>query len=163
RREGLNAVGAEGHRHIPRLAVAESSATDRRITRGAGGGRAGAGHSWRRTVGDLVERPEAAVVQVVVCFGDDVAVGELCLKMDGVRRVVERADNGLPTGAVWQDRPQAPDALIAESLRLEAAEYHAAVAQDGRVQRRTEIDVADHLDVLAVVVHGKQLQARPSV
>src|SRR5262245_40565772 len=81
RREGLEAVGAEGHRYILRLAVAETSAADSRIACVGSVGRAEAGRPRRRTLGETVQRAEAAVVQVVVLFDDDPAVGKLRLKM----------------------------------------------------------------------------------
>ena len=46
----------------------------------------------------------------------------------------------------------------AQALRFERAEHDPAVLQDDRVQGHAEVQVADHLDVAAVVVHDEQLQ-----
>ncbi len=41
---------------------------------------------------------------------------------------------------------------------LQRAEHDAAVLEDDRVQGAAEVEVADLLDVAAVVVHDEQLQ-----
>ena len=60
--------------------------------------------------------------------------------------------------AVGMDRPDAPQVMAAQALRFERAEHDPAVLEDDRVQGHAEVQVADALDVAAVVVHDEQLQ-----
>ena len=62
----------------------------------------------------------------------------------------------VPSGWMLQ-RPQRID--VAQALRFQRAEHDPAVLQDHRVQGHAEVQVADLLDVAAVVVHDEQLQA----
>ena len=58
------------------------------------------------------------------------------------------------------DGPDAPEVMAAQALRLERAEHDPAVLQDDRVQGHAEVQVADALDVAAVVVHDEELQGQ---
>ena len=48
--------------------------------------------------------------------------------------------------------------MAAQPLRFERAEHDPAILEDDRVQGHAEVQMADALDVAAVVVHDEQLQ-----
>src|SRR5262249_4351619 len=70
------------------------------------------------------------------------------------------ADDRPPVGPVGVDAPDAPAGAVAQALRFERAEDDPAVLQDDRVQGAADVEVADLLDVRAVVVHDEQLHAQ---
>ena len=105
---------------------------------------------------DLVERPEAVVVEVVVVDDDDVLARELRHEVERLRRA-ESADDGVPLPAVGVDRPERPDASIAQSLVLLRAEEEATVAKDRRVKNARRRHRRDQRDVRAVLVHDEDL------
>src|SRR5262245_25551877 len=58
------------------------------------------------------------------------------------------------------DAPQAPQDAAAQALGLQRAEDDAAILQRHRMQGHTDVEMADTLNVLAVLVHEEQLQGR---
>ena len=119
---------------------------------------------------DLDERPEPAVVLVVILLDHDLAVAQLRLEVEAVGRAagVERADERVPAGAVRVDRPNAPQNVAAGTLRFERAVHDSAIAKHNRVQRPGEVVVADLLQIGGdrvvrqigvAVVHHEELQA----
>lgn len=87
---------------------------------------------------------------------DDIAIGELRLKMKG--RGEKGADDRVPVGAVRMNAPQAPRQVVASALIFESAEHDPPVAQHNRVQRGANVQMADEFHIAAVVIHDKQLQ-----
>src|SRR5262249_35462287 len=112
---------------------------------------------------ELEIRAEAEVVEVVIRLNDDAPVGKLGLEMRGVCGAVadlEGAEKRTPVRSIRMNGPDAPEVVAAQPLRFERAEHKPAVLQDDRVQGHAEVQVADALDIAAVVVHDKQLQCK---
>src|SRR5262249_55489594 len=65
-----------------------------------------------------------------------------------------------PVGAVGMNAPDAPAARVAQALRFEGAEEDTSVLEDDRVQGTADVEVADLLDVAAVIVHDEELHGR---
>src|SRR5205823_1737416 len=81
--------------------------------------------------------------------------------MGGVGSAVaylEGAEQRAPVAAVGMDGPESPQVMAAQSLRFQRAEHDAAILEDHRVERHAQVEIADALDVVAVVVHGEELQ-----
>ena len=159
RRDRVHAVRRE--RHPERIGEARlDRLVDRRIQvgiRAAEARRAGG-----RTHREAVERAEAVVVQVVVVGDDEVAVAELGHEVKRLR-AAEGRDHRLPGAAVGLDRPDPPEALVAQALILVRREHQAAVAEDRRVERRRDRHRRDRRHVPAVLVHHVELQRRRGV
>src|SRR5262249_34822564 len=103
---------------------------------------------------------EALGVLVVVQLDDEVAVGQLGLEVEaviGAAGAVQGADDRPPVAAVGMDAPDAPGDAAVYALRFERAENDPAILEDDRVQGAADVDVADLLDVAAVVVHDEEL------
>src|SRR5579872_7317592 len=77
--------------------------------------------------------------------------------------LVECADERLPGSTIGVDGPDAPKVSgavmpAAQALVLRGAEDDSSILEDGRVQRATEVEMADLFDVAAVFVHDEQLR-----
>ena len=128
---------------------------DRRIVRGAE-----ARHAGRRPRRQLDIGAEALRILVVVQLDDERAVGKLALEVEaiiGAAGAVQGTDDRLPTAAVGPNRPDAPGDAAVNALRFQRAEDDAAILEDDGVQGAADVDVANLLDVAAVVVHDVQL------
>src|SRR5437016_4111643 len=73
-------------------------------------------------------------------------------------RAVEGADDRFPARAVGVDAPDAPVDAAAQPLRLQRAEDDSAIGEHDRVQSAADVEMADLLDVAAVLVHDIELE-----
>src|SRR5690606_3970215 len=151
------------------LAVREAPHAPRRILRcvHVGGTEGGIAAGRRRR--DLEIGAESAVVLVVIHLDDDRLVRELGLEVETVRRAarVERAHEGRPSRPVGMDGPDPPEDVASNALRLERAIENSSVAENDRMERARDVEVADLLEVswilvvadrLVPVVHDEELQ-----
>src|SRR5262249_56023562 len=98
---------------------------------------------------ELDVRAESAVVLVVVFLDDDRSVRQLGLKVKpvGCAARVERTYQRGPVGAVRVNRPDAPEDVAANPLRLQRAEHDPPVLQGDRMQRTRNVEMSDLLQV----------------
>ena len=116
-----------------------------------------AGRSLGRTGRKFIVGAVAQVGNIVIQPHYNRAVRKLCLKME--RIAIEGADDRPPIAAVGMDAPQAPLKRAAQPLVLKAAEHDPPILEHDRMQGRAEVQMADLFDVVAVLVHDKQLQS----
>src|SRR5262249_46848457 len=79
---------------------------------------------------------------------------------DAAAMVFIGAEDRPPVGAIGMNAPDASLAAVAQALRFERAEEDAAVLKDHRVQGAADVEMADLLDIPAVVVHDEELHGR---
>jgi hypothetical protein len=107
---------------------------------------------------------EAGVVLIVVFLHHQRAVRELRLEMESIRRTtrIKCAHQRRPACSVGANRPDTPQDISTNPLRLQRAEHDPTIRQRHRVQRPGDIQVADLLDIptetLVGIIHHEQLQ-----
>ncbi len=99
---------------------------------------------------------ESVVVQVVIPGHHQIAARHLGHEMVHEKRL-GKPGKPMPVAPVGSDHPERKLADVAQPLLLPARKSDPSIEQHLRMQRHREIQMADRLDVAAVVVHGEQL------
>src|SRR5215813_2661742 len=119
-------------------------------------------HAWGRKGRELDKGAKTIVIQIVIFFDNDVPARQLRHKVE-CRRSHNGAEEWFPTTAIGPYGPQPPEPFVSQSLRLIAGKHDAPIGQNGWMQGAAKVQMPNVLDVLAVLIHDKELKIRKSV